>query len=486
VRYLAVLLFSFLLLGCGRPLPFPTPSQQDLVVLTTQGPLTYVHDENGSSGLEHDLATAFAEELGVGIQFIVVAPDEIEAKLAAGKGHFAIGWLPQTNKQSSLNNTPPITQSHDIIIQHEASLPIDELADLHGKTVHALRGSRQVATLRKLQESLPDLAVVEQKDGDIYSLLEALDSGRIDLAVIDSSLVEIALQFIPSLQASFSLNKDQAVVWWLGPNPNPELLARTNHFVETAQRDGTLARLEDRYFGHVRRLKQGDIVAFLERIGSLLPKFRQHFLTAEKISGIDWRLIAAVAYHESQWDPNATSPTGVRGIMMLTEETADRLDVSNRLNPRESILAGARYINMLRNQQPDEAKEPDRTWLALAAYNIGPGNFNAARNLAKIQGADPNAWYEMKRILPLLAQPKYAQKVKAGRARGGEAVILVENIRSYYAILVRNEPTLKKIFEKKPEKKTDKKPERKVEVRGGLKAGNGLKAGSGPGLKLKH
>ena len=128
--------------------------------------------------------------------------------------------------------------------------------------------------------------------------------------------------------------------------------------------------------------------------------------------------------------------------MMLTEDTADRLQVSNRLDPNESILAGARYINLLREQLADETEEPDRTWLALAAYNIGPGHFNAARTLARQLKADPGAWYEMKRILPLLAQPKYAQQLKIAKARGGEAVILVENIRAYYDILLRNTPPL--------------------------------------------
>ena len=123
---------------------------------------------------------------------------------------------------------------------------------------------------------------------------------------------------------------------------------------------------------------------------------------------------------------------------MLTEETADRLEVTNRLDPSESILAGARYVNLLKEQLPDDVAEPDRTWLALAAYNIGPGHLNTARTLARQLKADPNSWYDMKGILPKLAQPKVYQQLKTGRARGGEAVILVENIRSYYDILQRN------------------------------------------------
>jgi membrane-bound lytic murein transglycosylase F len=185
-------------------------------------------------------------------------------------------------------------------------------------------------------------------------------------------------------------------------------------------------------------------------------------------SGIDWRLIAAVAYHESHWDAQATSPTGVRGIMMLTEDTADRLGVGNRLDARASILGGARYLSLLKEMQPEEVAEPDRTWLALASYNIGPGHFNAARALAKLQDADPNVWYEMKQILPLLAQPKYYERVKSGRARGGEAVLLVENIRAYYDILVRNQPAYVPVSQR-------------MEGVIGMQGGSG-----GAGLKLKR
>lgn len=447
LKILLIGLFS-LLAACGeqlpqlthRALPFPTPAQHDLVVLISAGPLTYYADDKGTIlGIEHDLVEAFAQELGVGVKYLVVPPQEIAPALAAGKAHLAVAWLPLPADDGQ-KTTPPILQSTDVLIQHEASLPLDDRNDLRGRTVHALSGSRQLATLLALQQEIPDLQVVEFRDGDFFDLLELLGKRQADLIAIDSMLVQIAAQFVPSLQATLELGDSHPVVWWLGSKPNAELLARASAFVDRAQRDGTLARIEDRYFGHVRRLRQADIVAFLGKIESVLPKLRKHFLAAQTITGLDWRLIAAIAYHESQWNPEATSPTGVRGIMMLTEETADRLGVGNRLDVRESILAGARYINILKDLQADDVGEPDRTWLALAAYNIGPGHFNAARTLAKQLGADPAAWYEMKQVLPLLAQPKYYQRLKSGRARGGEAVLLVENIRSYYEILQRNEP----------------------------------------------
>jgi membrane-bound lytic murein transglycosylase F len=473
-KTLLIVLLPLFFAGCGeqaapldlkRPLPFPTPAQHDLIVVTSTGPLTYYLDDKGAVvGLEHDLIEAFAQELGVGVTYEVVPPDEIDPALDAGKAHLAAAWLPlpaDTREKS----TPPILQTSDVLLQHEASLPLEDMDDLRGRTVVAMPGSRQLATLRELQNRIPDLQVSEYKDGDLFSLLEALGKRKVDLVAIDSTLTQIAAQFVPSLQATLELDGNHPVGWRLGTHPNAELLARVSAFVERAQRDGTLLKIEDRYFGHVRRLKQADIVSFLGRMETVLPKLKKHFQSAQTISGIDWRLIAAVAYHESNWDPQATSPTGVRGIMMLTEETADRLGIGNRLDVRESIIGGARYLNLLKDMQPEDVPEPDRTWLALASYNIGPGNFNAARALAKLQGADAAAWYEMKQILPLLAQRKYYERVKSGRARGGEAVLLVENIRAYYDILVRNQPPYQTVSTR-------------VEIMVGMQGG--------PGLKLTH
>jgi membrane-bound lytic murein transglycosylase F len=443
IKRLSLLTACFFIASCGDvgsrlPLPFPTPAQHDLVVLTQPGLLTYSTDDNGNPiGLEYDLAQAFAQELGVAVQFQVVEPDDLEGRLADEKYHLAAAWL-SPGTDTAIHATPPIFLTRDILAQHDASLPLTETRQLAGKTVHVMAGSRQAGTLNRLAKEIPELKVVEFSDGDILELLERLGNQRIQYVAIDENFGDIANQFIPNLRTTLPLSETHPVVWQLGRHPNPELRKKLNAFIERVQHDGTLARLEDRYLGHVRRLTQADVIKFLGEVETTLPKFRKSFQAAQALTGIDWRLLAAVAYHESNWDPNATSYTNVRGIMMLTEDTADHLQVGNRLDPNESILAGARYINTLKELLPEEVSEPDRTWLALAAYNIGPGHFNGARSLAKQLKADPNSWYDMKRVLPKLAQPKYYQQLKSGRARGGEAVMLVENIRSYYDILLRN------------------------------------------------
>jgi membrane-bound lytic murein transglycosylase F len=209
---------------------------------------------------------------------------------------------------------------------------------------------------------------------------------------------------------------------------------------------GALRVLLDRYYGHIERLTQGDVVAFLQRRTTVLPQYRASFEEAQELTGFDWRLLAALGFQESHWNPLATSPTGVRGLMMLTSETADRMNVTNRLDAHQNIIAGARYLRMLKDTLPGRIPEPDRTWMALAAYNVGYGHLEDARILAQRRGLDADSWVDVRKTLPLLARSDYYTTVKRGFARGGEAVILTENVRNYYDILQRYEEPYRPLF----------------------------------------
>jgi transglycosylase-like protein with SLT domain len=173
---------------------------------------------------------------------------------------------------------------------------------------------------------------------------------------------------------------------------------------------------------------------FDDDVRALLPRYQPLFKEAGERCGIDWRLLAAMAYQESNWNPKARSPTGVRGMMMLTEDTADELDV-NRENPAESISGGAMYLQQIRERLPPRIREPDRTWMALAAYNQGMGHLLDARELAVMLGRDPNRWQNVRAALPLLAQPRWFGKLRHGYAEGGDAVAYVANVSGYYDLL---------------------------------------------------
>ncbi len=428
------------LLACERPRPLPAYDPGELVVLTRKGPLSYATDEAATTGgFDHDLVQLFARDLGKTVRFIVVGSDaEIAQKLKEGEAHLAAAWL-TSPEDPELRSGPIYAESRDVLVTHEASLPIGDIDQLAEMTVHVVAGSRQAAALREIGAGVPGLRIVEEAQHDELDLLENVAGLGLEAALVDHAIFDIGGNYYPELQASQPIGPMRQIGWLFAPGGDPELLIRAEGFFAELQRNGEMARLKDRYFGHVARLTQADSVRFIERVRSVLPKYRAMFQSAQASTGIDWRLLAALAYQESQWNPLATSPTNVRGMMMLTEETADRLGVSNRLNAQESIRAGARYLGDLRDNLPASVKEPDRQWLALAAYNLGMGHMNGARSIAQSMKANPDSWYEMKKVLPLLVKPEYYKRLKSGKARGGEAVIMVENIRVYVDILNRHE-----------------------------------------------
>jgi len=238
-------------------------------------------------------------------------------------------------------------------------------------------------------------------------------------------------------EVAFTL-KDPVEIAWLVADGNG-LLERLDAFIARLRSDGTLDRLAHRYFGALASVPRPDAGAFLERTRTDLADWRKLFHEGQEASGIDWRLLAAVAYQESKWDPLATSETGVRGMMQLTEETARHLGVTDRLDARASILAAARYLQDLKRRLPARIAEPDRTWLALAAFNIGLGHLESARILAQRQKLDPDLWKDVRQTLPLLARPEYYETLKLGYARGGMPVEFVDRVRGYYDILLRHE-----------------------------------------------
>lgn len=471
-RWLPLVLSLALLLGaCGERKVPSWRESGELVVLTSPGPLTYTpggrqdspsDGDAGAepgSGFETDLAGRFAEEAGLRLRLVSVGNyREVAQALKRGAGHMAAAWLVWRPgvANSEFQATTPFFQSSHLLVQHEASLPITATEQLAGRTVHVVARSRHADLLAGLPAMNPPLTVREHPEWSDLDLLQAVAEQRIELALTDGPVLDIAQNYYPQLAASLEIGEAQPIAWLFPGEADPELVAKAEAFLGRVHKDGTLVRLKDRYFGHVRRLKQLDVVQFLERSRSLLPDYRLQFEAAQAHSGIDWRLIAALAYQESQWDPLATSPTGVRGMMMLTEETADRLGVSNRLDPKQSISAGARYLADIREQLPETVQEPDRTWMALAAYNLGLGHMKGGLAIAPSTDADPDSWFEMKRVLPLLSRPEYYRRLKSGRARGGEAVIMVENIRIYYDILSRHEPPY---FPPRaaPERKSEKK-----------------------------
>ena len=439
MRLLSLLLAIFIS-GCGERTLQVQAKPADFVILTRSASTSCSIDEaSGVSGFDCELSRRFVKALGLRSQMVAVDSDaEILKRLKKGEGHLAAAWQTPV-EDSEIHCSTPYFQSHNVLITHEASLPIARVEQLRNRTVHVVAGSQQETALRELQQLVPELVVIATPRQTALDLMEAVSTQRVEAALVNNAEFNVGSNYYPDLQESMVIGPTQAITWLFSPEVAPELIAKANAFLNDLEASGEMDRLKDRYFGHVDRLTPADSVRFIERMHTVLPQYRPLFHAAQVSTGIDWRVLAALAYQESQWTPQATSPTGVRGMMMLTGETADRLGVNNRLDPSQSIRAGAQYLNSLRDELPPTVDEPDRLWLALAAYNLGMGHLNAARYIAKIEKANPDAWYEMKRVLPLLAKARYYSRLKSGKGRGGEAVIMVENIRMYTDILNRYE-----------------------------------------------
>jgi len=422
------------LVGCGR---IDSPEADGrLVVAVSETPAFFQREGAKPSGFEHDLVTAFADSLGLKVHFIKAAnPHELNDLALSGRVHLAAS-MPLGN--GSLQFSLPIRTVTQWIVGHTDFLGPEQLSDLAGQTVEVMAGSPLADTLRGLDEkSRP--RIVEVPGVNEMELLARVAEHKSELAAVHEIQLDLGVNFHPELRPLLQLPGKLEFGWVFTGEGAGALRAKADVFIAAARSDGTLARIHDRYFGHIKRINANGIAQFIDDTKIKLPNWRRHFQSAQDLTGIDWRLLAALAYQESHWDPLATSPTGVRGMMMLTADTADILRVKNRLDAQESINAGARYLSQLLEQIPVSAKQPDRLWLALSAYNLGMGHFRGARYIARKMKRDPDVWYDMKQVLPQLARPEIYARLKSGAARGGEAVIMVENIRSYYDILNRFE-----------------------------------------------
>ena len=420
----------------------PIAQSGELVVLTVNGPTTYFEDAQGlPSGLEYDLATMFANELKVKATFVLTDnPAKIDRLLREGQAHLAAASLARHfDFPGGLAWGPSYHAAQHQIVCRAMDPKPKALADLAGMRIGVIEES--VADY--LLTDPPKLSVPIERlppGTSTADLLEKVANEDLDCALVESTRYTLARRFFPTLEVAFNMGKPVDYAWLVAPGDKKRILEAAGPFFERLRKDGTLKRLIDRYYGHALRFTAVDSSTLLEQIGAQLPKLKTFFMEAELASGIDWRLVAAIGYQESHWDAKATSPTGVRGLMMLTEETADRLQIKDRLDARDSILGGARYFALLKEQLPSRIDEPDRTWLALAAYNVGIGHLEDARVLAQRANLNPDKWQDVRQVIAKLSEPESFKSLKHGYARGGEAMQLVDNIRNYYDVLSRLEP----------------------------------------------
>lgn len=408
-----------------------------LQVVTRNSSTTYYTGPAGPQGFEYELARRFAAHLGVVVDIYV--PENFSAVLdsvAAGDADFAAAGLTITEeRQQRFRFGPTYLTVKPQVIYRKGNRRPRSLADLVDGTFVVMANTRHSELLQQLAVDYPGLSWAEDADTDSEELLFRVQSGEIDFTMADSTEFDISRYYYPEIRVAFDLGEPEPVAWAFSRSADDSVYQASLEFFENLKADGELEALIEQTYGHANEFDYVGTRRFLNHIDSRLPRYKEFFRKAAQSTGVDWRLLAAIGYQESHWNPRAVSPTGVRGIMMLTQDTARMLGIDNRVDPEQSILGGARYLVRMRRRIPERILEPDRTWMALAAYNIGFGHLEDARILTEIHGGNPDRWTDVRENLPLLAQKKYYSTLKRGYARGWEPVIYVDNIRSYLDVL---------------------------------------------------
>jgi len=435
VLVLVPLLYS----GDDKPSQLEQIQQRgSITVLSRSGASSYYEDAGGPTGPEYELAKAFSKYLGVDMQIeLANAFEQLEDLLLQGKADMIAANLSRTAaREQQFNFGPAYLETSILVISRANRKQPQSLGELVGRRIMVIAGSSYVEALKAAQIDYPELQFETRDDVGIESLLLAVSDKAIDITLVDSSIFEFHKTYYPQLGIAFTLPGTVPHAWAFPPGPDLSLVEQADQFMLQASENGLVAGILQAFSEEISDHEPFDMVKFLQRLRDRLPPLIPTFQRAGEIYGVDWRLLAAIGYQESHWDPQATSFTGVRGIMMLTEQTARQLGVSDRLDPHQSIEGGARYLARLRDRLPARIPEPDRTWMALAGYNLGLGHLGDARILTQKQGLDPDRWADVRQSLGLLTQEKWHSQTQHGYARGNEAKALVDSIQRYYEILI--------------------------------------------------
>jgi membrane-bound lytic murein transglycosylase F len=422
-----------------------------LIVAVQPGPASWYTAAHGAhAGFDHDLLVRYATARGLALEVVEVdSAEALFAKLAKGEAHMGMGGLypPAPSHVKADAARPDLRPAlwtagslavEPVLVHRRTGVKPRTWRDIGQADVayaHATGIEHHFAAARAAHGAIRWQAVPGAQ-----SLIAQVAGGSLAFAVVPAVDAIATRNVFADCDVAFAAGPKREQAWAVAPALRVLRDDIDRFFVEARER-GIFARLTARYFEPAGEVERIDAGIFRERVRTLLPRYRPLFEQAQAETGVDWRLIAAIAYQESQWDPQATSETGVRGFMQLTEDTASRLRVADRLDPQASTLGAARYFAMLKARLPARIAEPDRTWLALAAFNIGAGHLEDARIVAQRLKLDPDAWTDVRKALPLLALAEYGAFTRNGVARGGMPVAFVDRVRAYHDILLRQAPS---------------------------------------------
>ncbi len=450
---LCAALFMFLFVVGISPLP------TTLELIKTRGYLTVValaqdgqvSDRTLPQSFSGEITHLLSENLGVATHVIwATSQDDAFARLRRHEADIALTSM--ISQDPGLMNIRYSKTYQDVSLQliqkiqphHDADLELanGDYASLlrHAKiAVYAQSNEAQLA--KQLQEQLPGIQLQIIPDNRRFSTLLDLVSGQqADFALVNASAFAEHRALHTDLRVVMNLSHAARLAWAFAPGSDTSFYNRAQLFLQQRNDDGTLKRMAA-FYKPEQHSDRREAHGFNYDLRSRLPVYAGLFQSYAKKYHLDWHVIAAIAYQESHWHPDAVSPAGASGMMMLMAPTAASLGVHNRQNANESIRAGCNYFRMLVDSLPDDVKEPDRTWMALAAYNKGPGYLQKARQLTQKQHRNPDLWSDVREVMAGLGHHHATDDdTETDATPHSQVLAYVSQVKRYYDTLLLAHP----------------------------------------------
>lgn len=438
-----LLLPMLALVNCEGPRYYSDQQAQKLAELPTlkvlilRHPLSYSSKAKRiSQGIDHDLLVDFAKSYGKKIEFKSYRnEDDLVAAYKTGAGHIAAGRFPRSFGENYSSVLGPDYESASLSVFCDKRDVVNGENDLGHLQTIAFERNKSVVSHLELVKKVPNARIQLWLNGSTVRAFSEIESKKADCLITNSKEGLFHLKDFSNLEFKFKL-KDHFSLNWVINEDHSYLSPLMRSWIQKASRDGRIQKIYEQYRIYSEELTQSDIEIFKLRTKSRLPDYISLFKRAGIKYSLPWELVAAVCYQESHWDPAARSFTGVKGLMQITQSTADYLGIEDIHDPEENILGGARYLKKLIKFFPEEISYNDRVILALAAYNIGIGHLQDAFSIANTLGKNPYHWNQLKEVLPKLAQNEYYKDTQFGRARGYETVEYVEKTKAYFHYLL--------------------------------------------------
>ena len=423
-------------------------SRGELRVAMFNSPTTYYLGLEGPEGAEYELVSRFAAQLGVKLTVVVVADRaELRDAIMNRRADIAASRLSWSSQWRGVALPSEVYAESPLFWVYRRGQPrpktTTQLKELNAVVLEDSAAWNYLQSLSALERAAYELTELPKNLG--RDPLDIVASGRAEVTLIDGFEYANLRSRYPSLDVAFGIDARRPL-YWMVRKDGRDLLTEVNRFLLEQRAKKRIpnpaaeidpSTLPDTYADQL-----------LVDLEVKLPLYRKLFESASAETNLDWSLIAALGYQESQWNPKARSPFGAQGLMMLMPRTARSLGVTDPYDAAQSILAGARYLAQLRETIPARIREPDRTWMAVAAYNMGYGHLEDARVLTARQGGNADRWIDVRERLTLLSDEFWYLQVKNGYARGWETRLLVDRVQQYLEIIEDREISLTASAEK--------------------------------------